>query len=201
MESKNQKKKWLNGSNISSALMLIFIVSMLVNPQIKGTLMQGLMKVGLFQPSLSDQKVTMSSNTTEASSIQFKNQNGSILSLDDLKGKVVFINFWATWCPPCVAEMPSIQKLFTQNKGNNQLVFLMVDVDNNLVKSQKFIAKNNYDFPLYTPASDIPSSYLGESIPTTLVLNKKGEIVFRHEGGADYSNSDFQKFISKLAQE
>jgi thiol-disulfide isomerase/thioredoxin len=201
MESKNQKRKWLNGSNISTALMFIFIIAMLVNPQIKGTMIQGLMQVGLFQPSVSDQDVVLNANDITASNIQFKNQDGTILNISDLKGKVVFINFWATWCPPCVAEMPSIHQFYTQNKSNKNLVFLIVDADNNLQKSLNFMKKNKYDMPLYTPASDIPSSYLGESIPVTVVLNKKGEIVFRHEGGADYSNEDFQKFVSKLVQE
>lgn len=179
--------------------MLIFIVAMFVNPQIKGTIIQGFMKVGLFQPSVSDQKIIV--NESENSTIQFKDQNGNIINLNDLKGKVVFINFWATWCPPCVAEMPSIQQFYTQNKSNKNLVFLIVDADNNLPKSLNFMKKNKYNLPLYTQASEIPSSYLGESIPVTVVLNKKGEIAFRHEGGADYSNVDFQKFISKLAQE
>ena len=201
MEKSVQKKKWLNGSNISTALMLVFIIAVLVNPQIKGTIIQGLMEVGIVQSSISDQKSIVNAGATAGSDIQFKNQDGRILNISDLKGKVVFVNFWATWCPPCVAEMPSIQQFYTQHKDNKNLVFLMVDADNNFPKSQKFMKKNNYDLPLYTPASDIPSSYLGESIPVTVVLNKKGEIVFRHEGGADYSNSDFQDFISKLTQE
>lgn len=195
----DQKKKWLNGSNISTGLILIFIVAMFVNPQIKGTMIQGFMKIGLFQPSVSDQKTIV--NTTENSAIIFRDQNGNMIKISDLKGKVVFINFWATWCPPCVAEMPSIQQFYTKNKSNKNIVFLIVDADNNLPKSLNFMKKNKYDLPLYTPASEIPNSYLGESIPATVVLNKKGEIAFRHEGGADYSNVDFQKFVSKLVQE
>src|SRR5690606_3035773 len=64
--------------------------------------------------------------------VAFKDKDGKTVSLKSLKGKVVFINFWATWCPPCIHEMPSINELKKTFKGNDNIVFLMVDVDNNI---------------------------------------------------------------------
>ena len=77
----------------------------------------------------------------------------------------------------------------------------MVDVDGNLGKSQKFMTKNNYSLPVFTLASAIPSTYVEQSVPTTLLINKKGDIVFKHEGGADYSNKEFQDYLVKLSNE
>jgi thiol-disulfide isomerase/thioredoxin len=200
-----KKYKWLSGSNIFTALMAVFIIAMFINPQIKGTLMQGLMKIGLFQPDVPSQNETETAVAAnikkDNSSILFKDTNGAIVNLSDLKGKAVFINFWATWCPPCVGEMPSINQLYEKYKDNKNIVFLMVDSDGDPIKSQKFMDKNNYSLPIYTLASAIPSSYVERSLPTTLLINKKGEIVFKHEGGADYSNKEFQDYLVKLSQE
>jgi thiol-disulfide isomerase/thioredoxin len=118
--------------------------------------------------------------------ISFLDEDKKAVALNDLKGKVVFINFWATWCPPCVREMPSINNLKKHYKNNKDLVFLMVDVDGNYDVSKKFMEKNNLDLPLYMPNGEIPSRFLGNSIPTTVILDRTGKMVARIEGGRDY---------------
>ena len=200
------KKKWLTSSNLTTAAMLIFLVVLIVSPQVKGFFIQGLMKIGLFQPDVPEQSgaTTSPSNAVIAENTEavlFKNEAGEAVNLADLKGKVVFINFWATWCPPCIAEMPSINKLHQQFKDNKNVVFLMVDVDNNLEKSIKFMKNKKFDLKVFTPASQIPPNYLGGSIPTTLLINKNGEMVFKHEGGADYTNTEFVNYLYKISKE
>lgn len=136
-----------------------------------------------------------------ASGISFKDENGETVSLNSLKGKVVFINFWATWCPPCIHEMPSINELRKSFKGNDGIAFLMVDVDNKIEQSTAFMNKNNYDLPVYTAVGDIPPDYLGGAIPTTVVLDKKGEMVGRMEGGRDYTDPQIVGALNKLVNE
>lgn len=133
-----------------------------------------------------------------ADGISFNDESGKIVSLSALKGKVVFINFWATWCPPCIHEMPSINDLKKSFKGNDHIVFLMVDVDNKIEQSTAFMRENNYDLPVYTPASDIPSEFLGGAIPTTVILDKKGEMVARLEGGRDYADPQIINALNEL---
>jgi len=175
---------------------------MLFSSDFKGKVMENLMKVGLFQPSIPNEPLAdltagiSASNTSEE--ILFRNMDGEVIELADQKGKVVFINFWATWCPPCIAEMPSINKLYSNFKDNESVVFMMVDVDNSPVKSQKFMDKRNFNLPIYTPASPIPSSYMEGAIPTTLVLNKYGKVVLKHEGMGDFSNEEFKTFVNQL---
>lgn len=134
------------------------------------------------------------------SGISFKDENGKIVSLSSLKGKVVFINFWATWCPPCIHEMPSINDLKKSFEGNGNIVFLMVDVDNKIAQSTAFMTKNNYDLPVYTPASDIPSDFLAGAIPTTVILDKSGEMVGRLEGGRDYTDPQLINALKALVE-
>lgn len=196
----SKPKKWLSWSNISTVAMLVFIIAMLVNPDIKAYVIQGLMKVGLFQPSIPSEDITAKQVNLEDATPDaiFTDSNDQRVQLSNLRGKVVFINFWATWCPPCIAEMPSINNLYKKYKSNKNIVFLMVDADGDLKKSLNFMRKRDFDLPVYIPASAIPESLFETSLPTTVVLNKKGQAVFRHEGSADYQNASFIKFIDEL---
>ncbi|BAV09426.1 Thiol-disulfide isomerase or thioredoxin [Filimonas lacunae] len=169
------------------------------NTEAKAWAIRGLMEVGFFQLHMSaDTAVAALPEATAAEDVVFRDGSGNSVSLSSLKGKVVFINFWATWCPPCRAEMPSINTLYNKFKDSSNMVFIMVDVDGKYEQSNRFVKQNNYNFPLYVPASAIPSSFLGNAIPTTVVLNKKGKIAMRHEGGADYGSAKSEKFIQSL---
>jgi thiol-disulfide isomerase/thioredoxin len=200
LEKEKSDKKLFSWSNISTVLFILFALAMVFSPQVKAKVIQGLMVVGLFQPDLSEDKEIVAPSVSNDEVI-FKDETGKEIRLSSLRGKVVFINFWATWCPPCIAEMPSINQMAKQLKSNPKLVVLTVDVDRDLRKSLKFMQKRKFDLPVYTLASAVPSAYLGNSIPTTIVLNKQGKLVFKHEGGADYTNKEFIDFIIKLSQE
>lgn len=195
-----KQKKLFRFSNLLTVAMLGFVIAMVVNPNVKATVIQGLMKVGLFQPSISTQNTEEGQSVIESNlpNVTFATANNETINLTDLKGKVVFINFWATWCPPCIAEMPSINKLYQQYQSNKNIVFLMVDTDGDFKKSGKFMSRRGYNMPLYIPASDIPEIMFGGSLPTTIVFNKKGQVVFQHVGSADYQNADFIKFMDSL---
>lgn len=189
-------KSWINWSNISSFLMIGFILVLLLIPNTKAIVLGGLMKIGFFQPALPDESKQNSLITdVAATSIQFEDKTGNIVSLADFKGKVVFVNFWATWCPPCIAEMPSINKLRKSLNDDSKIAFVMVDMDSDRAKSSKFMAKRKYDLDIYLPASQLPREYYNGSLPTTLVFDKSGRLLFKHEGGADFSNKDFNEFL------
>src|SRR5690554_2301164 len=132
--------------------------------------------------------------------VTFQDGNGKLIALNDLKGKVVFINFWATWCPPCIQEMPSINELKAKFEGNENIVFLMVDVDGKHQRSQAFIDKRKYNFSVYFPHSEIPKEHLAGAIPTTVILDKKGAIAARIEGGRDYSLPEIFNGLRKLLE-
>ena len=125
--------------------------------------------------------------------------DGGTLDFEKVKGKVVFVNFWATWCAPCIAEMPSIQALSDRFKDNDEVVFVMINVENDHDKATKFMDKKEFTFPYYFPnRTQIPKVYESRSIPTTFVLNKQGYIAYKKVGMANYSASSFTRFIDKL---
>ncbi len=204
----NTTIKWkekFSFSNIFTGIIVVFVLAMLLSPDFKAMVTQNLMKIGLFQPKVPGGSTDAMAAEISANSVNeeilFENPDGQVIKLSDQRGKIVFINFWATWCPPCIAEMPSINKLYSEFRDNDKVMFLMVDVDNNRAKSQKFMNVRKFELPIYTPASFIPSSYMSGAIPTTLVLNKYGKVVFKHEGMGDFSNKEFHSFISALAAE
>lgn len=190
-------RKWFSFSNISTVFFVLVMALMFFNPNIKAYLIQGLMKVGLFQPDVSDIGKVRSKPVEP---VYFTDAGGQTVALADLKGKVVFINFWATWCPPCIAEMPSINGLYLKYRGSENVVFIMVDVDGKVAASSAFLKRRNLSLPLYIPASAIPAVYFSGSLPTTVILDKSGDIAFHHIGGADYSNVKVSALIDKLVK-
>lgn len=191
-------KKNLTISNLLNGLFAIAVIIIIFNPSAKAILMRGLMKVGLFQPD-----VSQTINVNEASDlpeIVFENSDGEAINLRDKKGKVVFINFWATWCPPCIAEMPSVNDLQEKLKGNKSIVFIMVDTDHDFSRSVPFVKNHQFTFPVYQANSVIPGNLLGSAIPTTVIFNKKGKMVFKHEGGADYGNPKVLAYLQQLSE-
>ncbi|MBB1150304.1 MULTISPECIES: TlpA disulfide reductase family protein [unclassified Myroides] len=135
-------------------------------------------------------------NTTTTDAV-FLDATGKKVSLSSLQGKVVFVNFWATWCPPCIKEMPSIEALKNKMKGKD-VVFLLVDVDGKYDKAKAFMDKRNLDLPVYTPAASISSTYLGSSIPTTVIFDKKGNMIQRIVGGVDFASEEVEKFMEQV---
>lgn len=191
-------------SHIITLILGVFIVALLVSPDAKAWVSRGLMKIGLFKPDLEntvEAPEQASAAATGRPAVFFKDGAGNAIDAANQVGKVVFINFWATWCPPCIAEMPSIDKLYQQFKGNENIVFVMVDVDNQYEKSRQFMASRKLSLPVHVPSGDIPGHWLGGAIPTTIILDKQGEIAAKHEGMADYSRPEVAEFLNKLIAE
>lgn len=114
------------------------------------------------------------------------------------RGNVVFVNNWASWCPPCIAEMPSIQEL-KKKLADEDVVFVMVSFDQDPEKAKSFIRKRNFDFDIYFPGEKYP--YPTSSIPATFILDKSGKVVSQHIGMADYSGDEIVNELKKLANE
>lgn len=195
---KNKKKTWKIVGNIIFALLIM----LLIVPTSRAWMQQGLMKLGLFKPNLEKPKESdnISQQTVVSSDLNttFSNDKGELVKVSDLKGKVVFINFWATWCPPCKAEMPSIEVLKDKFKGKDNIEFLLVEIEHAKEKAHAFLQEHNLDLPIYYPESQIPGSWLGGSIPATVILDKEGNLAAHHEGMADYSRKEVFDFLTEL---
>lgn len=125
------------------------------------------------------------------------------LNVPDVKGgnlsdKPVFISFWATWCPPCVAELPSIKELYSDYKDEITFIFVSNESWKNI---QLFYEKNKYLFPSYHFEGELPDEFKTNSIPTTFILNKKGEIVVKKNGPANWNHPDIRELLNELRNE
>ena len=113
-------------NNLVNILLTGFVLVVLFNPDAKSWMLQQLVKVGLFNAEIKKEGLK---DVPKNISFSFVNSEGKMLNTAELKGKVVFINFWASWCPPCRAEMPSIQALYNKLKSDDRIVFLFMNED------------------------------------------------------------------------
>lgn len=179
---------------LNSLFMGIFLVLLFVPPA-KALVLEGLMGIGFFKPAI---PASVVENTGDLGQVAFKDISGKRIALGSLKGKVVFLNFWATWCPPCLAEMPAINKLQQQFKNDAEVVFILVDADGNLAKSSQFMERKRYSLPVYKVDTEIPEILFKGSLPTTVVFDKQGRIAYNESGAANYGNTKFIAFINRL---
>ncbi|KPH14675.1 TlpA disulfide reductase family protein [Chryseobacterium sp. ERMR1:04] len=196
-------KQWFK-KNWSTAILGVLFVVLLVSPNAKAWLMRQAISTGLFNAKIEEKtsgKQQGENKDSPSVSLSVRDEKGRIISTSELKGKVVFINFWASWCPPCRAEFPSIQQFYTKYQSNADVVFLTINLDNETADGKAYLEKEKFTVPFLVPNDNIPSEYFNGSLPTTVVLDKKGKIRLRHSGMADYSKDSFYQEIDQLLKE
>ena len=136
------------------------------------------------------------SNSVSLPAAQLINEKGEVVDLSSFKGKKVFVNLWATWCPPCVAEMPSIQELYNQTRSSNT-EFVMLSLDKNFDIAKQWALQKKYNLPLYFASGDLPEALQVAGIPTTFIFDEEGNLIFNHVGSEDYSRPKFVKMLTE----
>lgn len=127
--------------------------------------------------------------------------NGEQTHLSEFKGDVIFLNFWATWCPPCIAEMPNIQALYEQYKDKPEMRFVMVSLDEDPEKAEKFLNDKGYTFKSYYLGGNRPVIFQSSVVPTTYIIDKDGRLASKKQGMANYNTLAFKKFLNVLLGE
>ena len=131
---------------------------------------------------------------------RLKDMEGNLVDFTAFKGKVVVINLWATWCAPCRVEMPSMQSLYSKIESEDiAFVILSMDRDADTSNVKTYIKKNNFTFPVFMPHGYLADQLQADVIPTTLVLNKTGQIVNRKTGATNFDTKNFKKYLERLA--
>lgn len=123
---------------------------------------------------------------------------GKPISLSDYKGKVVFIDFWATWCPPCRLSIPYVEKLYEQYKDNEDFVVLGINLEESKEDITKFMKKQKMNYPILLSDKKVISNYKITSIPRFFLIDRNGEIYNKYVGFAPGVEELWQKDIEKL---
>ncbi len=125
--------------------------------------------------------------------------SGEKVQLSDLKDKIIFLNFWASWCGPCKEEMPSIETLYQRYKERD-VIFLSISVDyEGSEPVRKFIEKNRYRFPiLLDPKGKTLDLFEISKIPATLIIDRKGRMIGRVIGPRNWSSPEVFSLIDQM---
>ncbi|TBW26395.1 TlpA disulfide reductase family protein [Gramella sp. KN1008] len=207
MKKQNSTKKSLIQYAIFGLIAIILYATGL-HTEVIGFAQRGLLETGLMNPDIEQEDRVasleggneslkeVSKNPDASYDLNLKDENGNLISLSQFEGKVIFMNFWATWCPPCVAEMPAINKL--HNDLGDEVVFVMLSMDNDFEKAISYKNRKEYGLPVYTQVGPMPQIYHSSALPTTFVIDTKGKLVLTHKGMADYDTKEFRNFLKSL---
>jgi thiol-disulfide isomerase/thioredoxin len=187
-------------SNIGNVIFIIFTAIVFFNADARTLLIRGFMITGLFNAEVGTETKKSDLNKSAPTGMTFRKEDGELLNLSENKGKVYFINFWASWCPPCRAEMPSINKLASKVANKDKISFIMVDVDNKMDASVKYMKKNSFNLQVYASVSPIPEQIFNGTLPTTVIIGPDGTIVFHHTGMANYNTTEMINLLNTLSR-
>ena len=135
--------------------------------------------------------------------IEFELQDleGKSIKLSSLKGKVVFLNFWATWCGPCRTEMPSMQRLYERFKDQG-LEILAVDLQEDKATVQSFVKELGLTFKvLLDTKGTVGAQYAARAIPTTYLLDRKGFVFARMVGSREWDTPEMMELIRRILKD
>lgn len=178
-------------NNIIFGVILLILIIPQTRQPIQILIHKGL---ALFSPSVVDEDERI-----QLTSYQWKlvDEDGVPFNFNDAQGKVVFVNFWATWCPPCIAEMPSLEALYKDYK--NEVLFLLVSNEDTETVA-KFKSKHDYDFKVYSSISSEPQELKTTSIPRSFIIDKNGTIILDKSGAANWNSDSVRQLLDTLLQ-
>lgn len=181
--------------SISTILFGILLI-LLIIPQTRIKIMVAVnkVKVHLFSPSVAESE---NIKTIAPFNYALKSIEGAPIDLEIGKEKIAFISYWATWCPPCIAEMPSIQKLYA-DYGDKIEFILITKEKTGIVKD--FLNDKEYNLPVYIPEMKAPEELFSRSIPTSFLIDGKGNIIIRETGAADWNSKRVRDVLEDLLQ-
>ncbi|MGY8915803.1 MAG: redoxin family protein [Flavobacteriales bacterium] len=188
MSFKMGKKQWVNAALILAVILMLFTpIGFKIKVRLSRLLSSSAAMVKAeLQVPLDSYKWEL--KDTEMASFSFESQ----------KGKVLLVNFWATWCAPCIAEMPSLQNLYMDYGDRVTFMFVTNEEEQKVLD---FLKRKNYELPVYFPQSKEPKVLSSKSLPTTYIINKKGKLIVAETGAADWNSESTRKLLDSLLEE
>ena len=179
------KKNWSN-------VLFFAFLALLIIPKTRMPIQVFVQRLISFSPSEKDKAEREKMEDYQWS---LQRLNGEEINFSQSEEKVTIVNFWATWCPPCVAEMPSFQKLY--DSYGNKVDFYFVTSEES-EKVNRFLQKNSYTLPVYIQQYEAPKQLKSQALPTTFLISKSGEIVIDEEGAADWNSKKMRALLDNL---
>ena len=142
--------------------------------------------------------VSSQDNGQELAAIEIKDLNDNILSGNEWSGQITVINWWATWCKPCIAEMPGLNGLVKKYSEQN-VKFVAINSESK-EKISKFLSNHEFNYKHFF-ADSTNSSIMGDSYPRNLIIDKSGNIAFDKVGGSENKANELEKVIKRLLAE
>lgn len=178
-------------------IIFIIFIALLIIPQTRTPIQVALnkLKVAVWSPrmqNLEDQE--------QVTPFQYalRDLNGASKTIPIGQGKVTFLSYWATWCAPCIAELPGIQQLYA-DYGAKVNFILLTQEDTEVV--QRFLIKKGYDLPVYSPQMQTPEILQETSIPTNYIIDAQGNIIIKETGAADWNGQKVRGMLNGLLLE
>jgi len=194
--NKKIKKNLLEYGITGTVILTLFLTGL--HTEVFGFVQRGILKTGLMDPDVKTKSKEEESKNPKADfNMALINSKGERVNMEEFRGKVIFFNMWATWCPPCVAEMPGINNMYNDVKGD-EVAFIMLSLDNDFQKAIDFNKRKGYDFEVYQLAGSLPPMYASQAIPTTYVIDADGNLALTHQGMGDYDSEEFKDFLDEL---
>ena len=179
------KKRWKD-------ILFFLVIGLLLIPQVRQPVQVFLQQLLAGSP---DEIVENEQQTLNSFYWSLQDLNGNQLNFQQSEGNVILVNSWATWCPPCIAEMPSLQLLYTDHK--NKVDFYFVSNEKRSVLKQ-WLSIKSFDLPVYQANGRTPEQLNSSSLPTTYVIDRKGKIIIEEVGAHDWNSSDFRAKLDRL---
>lgn len=193
--SKRFLKNWWPYLAFGMVYLMLYLTG--TRAEVFGFIQRGLLSTGLMQAKVSEApengEIFLSESDWE---LRLVDADGKLHYLGEFRENAVFINLWATWCPPCIAEMPGIENLY--QKTNSKVAFIMLDRDRDFALAKEFVSKKGYTFPIYYALDPLPEKLSSNAIPATFVIAPDGRFAYRHQGLANYNHPEIEQFLMDL---
>lgn len=137
----------------------------------------------------------------DAANFTLMSTHGNDISLSDYRGKFVLLNFWATWCPPCIKEMPALNNLHNKFKGRHGLHVVAVHVGPALATIKNFLKNNPVDFDVVIDKNISLSGWPISGLPTTFLINPDGKVIYKATGERNWDSEEMITFIKGIMKE
>lgn len=191
-ESRSRLRSWIEWGLIVG--LFLFLQFTPQGKQVLGLLQRGILATGLIKPDI---EFARQNDLPASYDVHLETLDGEPVSLESMRGKVIFMNVWATWCAPCIAEMPYIQSLY-EEVASEDIVFVMISFDDSAETARRFVERRNFSFPVYRPTAALPEPYSSRTIPTTYVISADGKVATIHTGMANVDTPEFRSFLRSL---